>query len=329
MADAHGQTTVILDDGRKVQELTLAAHGLSAKILTLGATLRDLRLEGHAPPLVLGYRDIQTYATNPGYLGAIVGRYANRIRGGRFDLDGHTVQLDQNDGDNHLHGGSDGCSSQIWQVEDHQADVLSLSLTLPDGHMGFPGALHLQCQYTLLPNATLDIQITGHSDKPTLCNLAPHSYFNLDGSAAIENQMLQIPSQLYVPVGTAGIPLGHVETAEEHMDFRTPRAANSTPLDVCFCFDADGTTLQRNATLNSTTSGRSLEVWSNQPGLQVYNAPQMQTEDAGLLGAPYGPYCGIAFEPQIWPDAPNHPSFPSAVLRPGETYLNHSQVRFT
>lgn len=329
MDKALAQTTYTLPDGRDVQEVTIAGHGLTAKILTLGAVLRDLRLDGHAPPLVLGYENVDSYAKNPGFLGAVVGRYANRIKDGQFELDGQLFQLDCNDNGNALHGGANGTWAQTWTIAEIGADFVALTLSLPDGHMGYPGQLDITCRYALLPDATLDIRLSARTDALTLCNLTPHGYFNLDGRADIADHILELRSGAYVPVNGSGIPLGHIERNDLAMDFRTAKAANSAELDVSFCFDAPSNGLQTNAILKSSTSGRQLEVRSNQPGLQVFNAAQMHAPDKGHSGAPYGPYCGVAFEPQIWPDAPNQPGFPNATLRPKDSYLNHSQFIFT
>lgn len=318
-----------LKDGRTVQEVTLSAYGLTAKILTLGAVLRDLRLDGHEPPLVLGFQDVEAYVANSCFLGAIVGRYANRINEGRTLIDGRPYQLDQNNSAHLLHGGSDGTWAQNWQITALSHDQVTLGCTLPDGHMGFPGKLNIACQYSLLPNAMLDIQLSATTDQITLCNLAPHSYFNLDGTTQIKDHTLEIFADSYVPVDGAGIPTGGTrKVANNRHDFRAPRPANATELDVSYCFDTDAKTLRDNARLTSISSGRTLTVRSNQPGLQVFNAPQMVTDANGLNRTPYGPYCGIAFEPQIWPDAPNQPDFPDAHLHPGETYLNHCQFAF-
>lgn len=317
-----------LPDGRDMQEVTLRGHGLTAKVLTLGAVVRELNLEGHARSVVLGYENVTSYVTNHGFLGAIVGRYANRLKDGQFQIDGQRFQVDRNDNGNALHGGSQGTWAQIWEIAEQGDDFVTLTLTLPDGHMGYPGQLDIACCYIVKPNATLDVQITAQTDAPTLCNLTPHCYFNLDGHPDVANHQLQINSARFVPVDTAGIPFGRIESSDASMDFRSPRPAHNVNLDVSYCFDTSQE-LQEQAVLTSDISGRSVTVLSNQPGLQVFNAAEMQTPENGHTGTPYGPFCGVAFEPQIWPDAPNQPGFPNAVLRPGETYLNHSQFRFS
>ncbi|MEJ5218924.1 aldose epimerase family protein [Cognatishimia sp. D5M38] len=328
MDKALPNRTHVLSDGRDVQEVTLRGHGLTAKVLTLGAVVRELKLEGHEPSVVLGYENVASYVTNHGFLGAIVGRYANRLKDGQFQIDGQRFQVDRNDNGNALHGGSQGAWAQIWEIAEQGDDFVTLTLTLPDGHMGFPGQLDIACRYSVMPNATLDIQITAQTDAATLCNLTPHCYFNLDGHADVTNHQLQINSAHYVPVDAAGIPFGRIESSDASMDFRSPRPAHNANLDVSYCFDTSQG-LQEHARLTSHISGRSVTVLSNQLGLQVFNAAQMQTPENGHAGTPYGPFCGVAFEPQIWPDAPNQPGFPNAVLRPGETYLNHSQFRFS
>lgn len=328
MDKALPNRTHVLPDGREVQEVTLRGHGLTAKVLTLGAVVRELNLEGLEPSVVLGYENVAFYVANHGFLGAIVGRYANRLKGGQFQIDGQRFQVDRNDNGNALHGGSQGTWAQIWEIAEQGDDFVTLTLTLPDGHMGFPGQLDIACRYSVMPNATLDIQITAQTDVPTLCNLTPHCYFNLDGHADVANHQLQINTARFVPVDALGIPLGQIESFDTSMDFRTPRPAHDANLDVSYCFDTSQG-LQEQALLTSDVSGRSVTVLSNQPGLQVFNAAQMQTPENGHAGTSYGRFCGVAFEPQIWPDAPNQAGFPDAVLRPGETYLNHSQFRFS
>ena len=321
-------TQHIMADGRDVVTVTLEGHGLSAEILSLGATLRDLRLDGHTPPLVLGHEDLSDYAQNPGFLGAIVGRYANRIHKGRVEIDGVAYQLATQDRGNALHGGPDGTFAQNWTITELSETQVTLSVTLPDGHMGYPGALKITATYRLMPDATLDLVISAQTDKTTLCNLAPHSYFNLDGTDDLRDHRLEVFADQIVPVDAFGIPPGHLSPVKDsEFDFRQPRSAQGTDLDINYCFTPpDG--LHRNARLTAP-NGRSVTVYSNQPGLQVFNAAEMDTEVPGLTGRRNGPFCGIAFEPQIWPDAPNQPGFPDATLRPGETYLSHSRFVFT
>ena len=312
-----------------MQEIPLSAHGLDARVLTFGAILRDLRPTGDPVPLVLGYADPSAYVADPWFMGAIVGRCANRLSGGRVTIDGTAYQIDQNEGENTLHGGRLGTAKVNWGIKDVGADFAELCISLPDGHMGFPGWITITCRYQLLPDRTLDIILTAEAEATTLCNLAPHGYINLTGQGALGSHSLTIHGKSYTPVDGAGLPLGRVDpVAGTEFDFTSPRAADNAMLDINYCFDpSDG--LQKQVEINEDTTGRMLEVFSNQRGIQVFNAHPMSKTAKGLLGTSYGAFAGLAIEPQNWPDAPNHAHFPSAVLREGETYLNHSRFKFS
>jgi aldose 1-epimerase len=316
-------------DGATVQQITLRGGGLTAYLLTYGATLRDLRLDGHAPPLVLGFDRFAPYISHPGYFGATVGRCANRIAGGRFSLDGTTYQLDINNGPNHLHGGAEGISQQLWQVAALAENSATLTLTAPDGAAGYPGALHIRLTLSLLPGGVMDMVIEGKADAPTLCNIAHHSYFNL-GAADILSHKLQIAAEHYLPVDATLIPTGAVApTAGSGFDFRAPRglgdALRGIALDHNFCLSHARQPIRPVARL--FTDEVALQIATTEPGLQIYDAASMDVPIAGLNG-PLGAYAGLAMEPQLWPDAINHPDWAQPVLRPGGTYRQHSQFTF-
>lgn len=319
-----------LPDGRAVQQITLSGGGLTAQVLTLGASLRDLRLTGHAPALVLGFDNLAPYYQVPGYFGATVGRCANRIAGGAGVLDGQRFQLDINNGPNHLHGGAAGFSQQLWQIADVQADRVTLTLASADGDMGYPGALAVSVTYALLPGGVMDIVMEGHAQAPTLCNLAHHSYFTLGGPDILSHR-LKVDAAHYLPVDAGLIPTGQLaETAGSPFDFRQPRllraALQGLALDHNFCLSPQRRALRPVAVLSC---GRlSMELSTTEPGLQIYDAARMSVAVPGLNG-PLGPYAGIAMEPQVWPDAINHPDWAQPVLRPGEVYRQHSQFAFT
>lgn len=320
--------TTELDDGRIIEAVEIAGHGLRIKVLSLGAAIQDLRLDGYGHPLVLGYQEVSSYADNAAYIGAIVGRYANRIAKGQVTLDGTAYQLDLNNNGNSLHGGADGTSAQNWTFKEVGADFATLTLNLPDGHMGFPGELSITCTYQILPDATLDIKLNATTDTLTLCNLAPHVYFNLDGTESVADHQLKIEADHFTPTDTFGIPTGEIkDVSQSNLDFRAARPANDAEIDFNFCTRETTSELQANATLTGP-DGLSLTVYSNQPGLQVFNGPGLDVAHLGLHGQHMGAYAGVAFEPQNWPDSPNHENFPSSVLKPGETYLNHSRFVF-
>ena len=204
-----------MPDGTEVQRIQLSGNGLTANILTYGAVVQDLRLDGHEPALVLGFEDFDSYLAYSPYFGATAGRYANRIRDGHLEIDGQTYQLDQNFVGKHcLHGGALGAGKRVWTVDNRTSDTVALSIVLADGEMGFPGEMKVQVIYSLLPNGILDIKYNATTDKPTLCNFAHHSYFNLDGGSSILNHTLQVHASHYTPVDEELIPTGQSWTSK-------------------------------------------------------------------------------------------------------------------
>lgn len=325
-------------DGRDVRRCALTAGGLSANILNWGAVVHDLRLHGHDAPLVLGFEQCEAYFSDTAYFGAIVGRSANRIRDGHFCLDGKEYRIDPDHPETHgLHGGSGGFSRRLWQVADHGADFVTLTLHDDDGTMGFPGALDLTCSYRLRAPATLSLELTATTDAPTLCNLAHHSYFNLDdgGSGDVLDHQLMIAADAYLPVDEALIPTGVVQPVEgTPLDFRQARKLRMTadgrqiPYDHNFCLTAGRGQLRQAAWVRGAMSSVEMEVWTTEPGLQLYTGQHLMPVAAGLGGRLYRAFSGFCLEPQVWPDSPNHACFPQAVLRPGETYRQVTEYRF-
>lgn len=325
--DAYG----ILPTGETVHKLRLEGGGLTAHILTYGAVLQDLRLQGHDAPLVLGFPDFAPYPTHSPYFGAIAGRCANRIRDGHLELDGVTYQLDRNSVGKHtLHGGADSMSKQLWRVENHGPHHAVLTTTLPDGHMGFAGTLTARVTFQLLSGGVLDIQMAATSDAPTLCNLAHHSYFNLDGGASILDHQLKVAADRYLPVDDDLIPTGEIrDLTGTPFDFRAPAPVGQAhPIDRNLCLSAQRTTLRPIAWLTSPKSGITMECRTTEPGLQIYDGAKIDIDLPGLTGHPMGPCAGLAIEPQVWPDAHHHSHFPQAILRPGDTYEQHTQFVF-
>lgn len=318
-----------LPDGRTVQRLELAGGGLRLALLTHGARVQDLRLDGIAHPLVLGAPELGPYLDGMCYFGAIVGRFANRIAGGSFVLDGRRHRLDRNFLGRHcLHGGAGGTAHLLWRIADLAADRAVLRLDLPDGDMGFPGAMQVEARYALPGGAVLAVEIEARSDAPTPCSFAPHGLFNLDGSADIAAHELEIAAGAYLPVDAELIPTGEVApVAGTRFDYRRPRPVGRDGLDHNFCLDGEPGSLRRVARLRGPASGIALEIDADGPGLQVYDGGQIDGL-AGLEGRRYGPLAGIALEPQAWPDAPNRPHFPPAILRPGEVWRRRVRFRF-
>ena len=324
-----------MPDGRSVECVLLRGGGLKASILTFGAVVQDLRLDGYDKPLVLGFETLGPYLTQSPYFGAMAGRYANRIRDGHLELDGVCYQLDQNFLGKHcLHGGEDGIAARLWSIDALDSDIVSMSCLLPDGHMGFPGAMEIKVRYALLENGALDIQLTATTDKATICNLAHHSYFNLDGSETIDDHLLHVHTETYLPLTSEAIPTGEIASVDgTWLDFRQPRrlgdAFKEQQIDNNFCLSQGRERLRPIARLESPLSGIGMDVLSTEPGVQAYDGSYIRTSEPGLDGRSMGPRSGFCLEPQIWPDAPHHPHFPQADLRPGEIYRQQTQYVFS
>ncbi|MGE4611482.1 MAG: aldose epimerase family protein [Paracoccaceae bacterium] len=323
-----------MPDGTEVHRVQLSGNVLTANILTYGAVVQDLRLDGHEPALVLGFEEFDSYLAYSPYFGATVGRYANRIRDGHLEIDGQTYQLDQNFiGQHCLHGGSLGTGKRVWAVDNLTPDTVALSIVLADGEMGFSGEMKVQAIYSLLPEGTLDIKYSATTDKPTLCNFAHHSYFNLDGGSSILDHILQAHASHYTPVDNELIPTGQVLDVEgTGFDFLEPKkvAAGGQDglLDHNFCLSSDAEELRPVAELHSQLSGVSMRVNTTEPGLQVYDGAKIDVPVPGLAGTTMKAHAGIAIEPQVWPDSAHHKHFPQAILRPDEQYSQHTQYAF-
>ena len=247
MTELWGQ----MPDGTEVHRIKLVGGGLIAHVLTYGAVLQDLRLDGHEAPLVLGFPEFAPYLTHSPYFGATAGRFANRIRDGHLELDGETYQLDTNFiGKHTLHGGADSMGKRVWEIEHVSMDSATLRITLPDGHMGFPGNLTARVTFSLLADGVLDIRMMGETDKTTLCSLAHHSYFKLDGGETISDHGLQIDARAFVPVNEELIPTGDVAPVEgTGFDFRTlAPVSRAHPVDHNFCLSQDRVALRQVAT---------------------------------------------------------------------------------
>ncbi len=324
--------------GEDVGRIRIAAGDLTAHILTYGAVVQDLRLEGHDHPLVLGFETFEPYIEDSVYFGAIVGRYANRIAHGRFTIDGERFQATPGaHGVHTLHGGPEGIDRRLWTIVLCGADFVTLALRDRDGEMGFPGNLDIQCTYRVTAHATLAIELSATCDAPTLCNLAHHGWFNLEdgGAGSVLDHRLSIDADAYLPVDATLIPTGVVQPVEgTDFDFRTPRTIRSadgrpqTAYDHNFCLAAARRPLTRAAWVQGPRSGVEMEVWSTEPGLQFFWGGIPARSSPGLDGITYQPNAAICLEPQIWPDSPNHRYFPQAILRPGDRYEQRTEYRF-
>lgn len=337
-------------DGTAVEVITLANdRGITARILTYGATLQSLLApdcSGRVADVVLGSDDLAAYVARPNFFGVTVGRYANRIAGGRFSLDGATFQLPTNDGRNSLHGGGRGFDQVVWRVVSldstpHPRVVLSHSS--PDGDSGYPGRLEVTVSYVLDAQGALAITFDATTDRPTIVNMTNHAIFNLAGEGApggALDQLLTIPARAYTPVSADLIPTGELRpVAGTPFDFRAPRRLAQDirdgrdeqlrfgrGYDHNFALDKGVTPApELAARLEDPASGRVLELLTTEPGVQVYTGNFLDGTYAGKAGHIYRMGDGIALEPQKFPDAPNHPNFVSARVDPGRPY-RHAMV---
>jgi aldose 1-epimerase len=335
-------------DGRDIREVTLATPEAQAKIIEYGAIVRDMsvrRADGTMQRVVLGLNTIEDYVQHAPHFGAIAGRYANRIRGGRFTLDGETHQLLLNqDGRHHLHGGGPkGFGKQPWTLVHHDATSATLMHISPDGTNGYPGTAHITCRYTLA-GKTLRIELWATTDKATPVNLCHHSYFNLDGGGDVLDHTLMVRANVMTPVDADLIPDGSLAPiGGTPFDFRVARPVRLLGKDGARVWYDHNFVLRRDrtepsvaggldvahaATFASMRSGMKLDVWTTEPALQVYDGFKLALSVPGLDGARYGANAGLCLEPQHVPDSPNLPHFPSTILRPGELYRQVTEYRF-
>lgn len=314
-----------LPDGTPVHRWTLERSGIRVRILSYGGIVQSVEVpdrDGRYGNVVLGFAKLDGYLAHPEpYLGALVGRYANRIAGARFTLDGRTYPLAANNGPNSLHGGERGFDKRVWDVEPVEHG-LRLSRISPDGEEGFPGRLAVTATYTLDAAGALHLAYEAVTDAPTVVNLTNHSYVDLGGSGETREHELRLAASRYTPVDAGLIPTGELaDVTGTRFDFRTPRAVGSG-YDHNFVLDKGVTAAPVEvAELHDPASGRVLTVATTEPGLQVYTADH--------LGEPFAPGAGIALETQHFPDSPNRPEFPSTVLRPGEVYRSETVYGFS
>lgn len=326
-------------DGTDQLQATLAANGLKVTLLTWGARLSELWVpdrNGTMADVVLGHDSPKDWETHGTYLGATCGRYANRIAGGRFTLDGRTVQLDRNEGPKTLHGGSQGFDRKAWTIESHSDAHVTFATTSPDDEMGFPGTLQARTTYRVDgPGLTIEMEAT--SDAPTVVNLVNHAYFNLAGQGAgdIMGHLLQIDANQYLPVDAELIPTGEVLSVQNTaFDFRQPRAIGSQlpgqggfDHNLCLSEPTGANGLRSCLTATDPTSGRQLRLSTTEPGVQLYTGAHF--DGPGKRGAHYPRFAGFAVETQRFPDSPNNPQFPSARLDPGQIYRHVMRLDFT
>jgi aldose 1-epimerase len=326
-----GQTDIV--------EVTLKSEaGAVAKVISWGAVLRDFMVPAPAGPqrVVLGLERLEDYLAHSPSFGAIVGRYANRIGDARFRLDGREVKLVPNENDNELHGGPKGFGVRPWSLLAHGPSSATLGLVSDDGDQGYPGRLFATCTYTLCEPATLCITLQAFAEAPTPVNLSTHSYWNLDGSGDVRDHHLQLNGDFYTPTDAELIPTGAILPVDGTIyDFRQPRPIRGTgpyvDYDINFVIRRERSAapeLVHAATLSSLHSRLAMELWTTEPGLQLYDGHQVDIPVPGHDGRLYGRYAGVPLEPQRFPDGPNRSHFPSCILSPGKVSRQATELRF-
>jgi len=339
-----------MPDGQPVDLYTLRnANGAEATIITYGGTVTTLKMpdrNGNLGDVVLGYDHLGGYLTNSPFFGCLVGRYGNRIAKGQFTLDGKSYTLAVNNPPNHLHGGPQGFDKRIWKAV--KADVgphgprLELSYTSKDGEEGYPGNLKVNATYTLTDDNALRLDYTARTDKATVCNLTHHSYFNLAGQGDILGHVVYINADKFTPVDSTLIPTGELKPVDgTPFDFRKPTAVGARinaddeqikfggGYDHNWVINKQAGKLDLMARVTEPTTGRVMEVWSAEPGVQFYTGNFLDGTITGKGGWVYKQRNGLCFEPQHYPDSPNHPQFPSTELKPGQTYKSTIIYKFS
>ena len=341
-----------LSDGTAVDRFTLEnGKGTSAEVITYGARLAALHLPdcaGVSANVVLGYASLAEYLADDASFGATVGRYANRIAGGRFAIDGTSYSLALNNGPNSIHGGLKGFSKKVWQADGavpSEGPTVALHYVSADGEEGYPGRLSIEVRYTLTAADGLRIDYTASTDKPTVLNLTNHSYFNLagEGSGDIYGHALMIAADAFTPADATAIPTGEIRSvAGTPFDFRaeTPIGARirdpdeqlllGRGYDHNFVLRPNSSGEARLAArVREPRSGRVMQVLTTEPGVQLYTANALNGRHRGPSGRAYRQSDSFCLETQHFPNSPNQPSFPSTLLRPGETFRSRTEYRFS
>lgn len=330
-------------DNQEVFLYTLTnQNGIEACITNYGAIITKILMpdkDGKFGDIVLGFDSLSDYLENKPYFGAIVGRYANRIAGGCFELEGRTYQLAKNDGNNHLHGGYKGFDKVVWDAVEFQDSLVAglvLTYLSPDGEEGYPGNLKVQVTYTLNNNNELHILITATTDQTTIINLTNHTYFNLrEADTNILGHILSILASEFTDVSNELIPTEILPpVAGTPMDFNTPKQIGihirQVPggYDHNYILTKEPGSLSLAATLFDPSSGREVKIFTTQPGIQLYTGNFLDGSTKGKDGKVYHQHYGLCLETQHYPDSPNHPSFPGTVLKPGEEFREVTVFQF-
>jgi aldose 1-epimerase len=335
-------------NGKPVEAFTLInRNGLKARVMSHGARLIELQAPdrgGRLADIVLGFDDLKSYVNSTLAMGGTCGRVVNRIRDAKFSLDGKVYQLTQNWRQHQLHGGAKGFEQRLWTAAPSRTNSeVAFSYISPDGEEGYPGTLRARAIYRLDDDDSLTITMQSETDKPTMCNLAHHSYWNLAGhdEGTIEDHFIEAEADNYTPMDNDLMPKGTIEPVPgTPFDLLSPRRladcfAELKQIGIMDGFDAnwclnraDGT-LRSCAVVSHEGTGRKIEVLTTEPGLQIYTAGTFPARLKGKGGAIYTQFSGVALEPQIYPDAPNIPHFPSARLDPGEVREQIMRVEFS
>lgn len=313
---------------------------IHSQISDFGAKITQLIVpnkRGEKVDVVLGFASEEEWRTKELYFNAVIGRCANRIKGGRFTLDGKTYQLPLNNGTNSLHGGVHGFNEKTWDVIEHDATHIVLHYRAADGEEGYPGNLDVWVTYELTNDNALSIRYQAQTDAPTIVNFTNHAYFNLEGeqSSTVHNHILQVLADKYTPFDDTACPTGEILPVDgTPMDFRQPKRIGDRIHDPFF---APGLGIDNNWVLPASNElqkvasvsadGRTMEVWTTCPALQCYTANYV-AKNLSKSGTMYGPQNAICLETHNCPDAINHPNFPSPILRPGETFTSQTEYRF-
>ncbi len=335
-----------LPDGTEIEQYTLSnSKGAVAKVITYGATLAELWMPdkaGKKVDVVLGFDNLASYAGDHPFFGATVGRYGNRIAKGKFSIDGKEYSLFLNNGPNSLHGGKVGFNRKIWTaepVDSKHGSSVRLTYVSADGEEGYPGTLTVHVTYELSDDNALKISYQASTDKPTVVNLTNHSYFNLSGAGSgdILKEVLQLDADRYTPVDSTLIPTGELKSVDgTPFDFRkpTPIGERNSQIpgiagyDHNFVLNGPAGKLRKIGKVSDPASGREMEIWTSEPGVQLYVSLGLDGSIQGVGGA-YQKFGALCLETQHFPDSPNHSNFPSTVVRPGKDYQTETIYKFS
>ncbi len=327
----------------KIRLYTLTGpRGMRAQITNYGAKIVTLQVpnnKGEVKDIVLGFKTLEEWQTKETYFNAVIGRYANRIKNGRFTIDSVEYQLPINNGTNALHGGVSGFNEKVWDVIGQSQHSITLHYHAADGEENYPGNLDVEVTYSINHEGAFTVSYQAKTDKPTILGFTQHAYFNLagEGSGTVHDHILQVNADSYTPFDETAVPTGEVLPVEgTPMDFRQPTRvgdriddpffALGRGIDNNWCLRPNPAhKLQHAATVSA--DGRTMEVWTTMPGLQVYTGNWVE-QNEGKSGKVYDVQHAICLEAQNWPDSPNHTNFPNCILRPGEHYREQVSYKF-